>query len=81
MSEFETEKEQQQYVSLKYFGIPKLGPYVKPLKGTIICMAVLCLVAGLIDTLHPLFQQYALNHFVELSTLDFLPYTILNKGG
>ena len=81
MSENETAKEQQQYVSLKYFGIPKLGPYVKPLKRIIISMSLLCLVAGLIDTLHPLFQQYALNHFVELSTLDTLvPFILLYVG-
>ena len=77
MSEQETKKEQQQYVSLKYFGIPKLLPYIRPLKGTIFSMAFLCLVAGLIDTLHPLFQQYALNHFIELSTLDTLVPFIL----
>ncbi len=71
-------KEEQQYVKLPHFGIPKLLPYLKPLRKVIWSMIALCLLGGLIDTVMPLFQQYALNHFIQLSTLDtLLPFILL----
>ena len=81
MSDMEFKKEEQQYVKLPYFGLPKLVPYLKPLKGIIFGMVGLCLVAGIIDTINPQFQKYALNHFVELKTLDTLvPFILLYLG-
>ena len=77
MSEFEeTKKEQEQYVKLPYFGIPKLLPYLKDHKKNIILIALTCLVVGGIDTVTPLFQQYAINHFVGENTLDTLGWFI-----
>ena len=71
-------KEEQQYVKLPHFGIPKLLPYLKPLRKVIWSMIALCLLGGLIDTVMPLFQQYALNHFIQFSTLDtLLPFILL----
>ncbi|MBQ6678426.1 MAG: ABC transporter ATP-binding protein [Lachnospiraceae bacterium] len=73
-----TNKEEQQYVKLPWFGIPKLLPYLKPLRGIIFGMVALCLAAGLIDTVMPLFQQYALNHFIGEGVLDtLLPFILL----
>ena len=71
-----SEKEQKQYVHLPYFGIPKLIPYVKPHVKTVAGMVVLCLLAGVIDIIMPLFQQYAINHYVGESTLDTLGWFI-----
>ncbi|MCH5209523.1 MAG: ABC transporter ATP-binding protein [Oscillospiraceae bacterium] len=64
--------EQKEYVSLPYFGINKLLPYLKPYCGTIILMVTLGLAGGFVDIILPLFQRYALNHFIALGTLDTL---------
>lgn len=68
----QTEKEKKEYVSLPYFGLNKLLPYLKPFRRIIISMVVLCLIAGIIDIILPLFQQYALNNFIGPGTLDGL---------
>ena len=64
--------EQKEYVSLPYFGINKLLPYLKPYRSIIICMVILGLTGGLVDIILPLFQRYALNHFIAQGTLDAL---------
>ncbi len=56
--------------SLPFFGIPKIMPYVKPYQGTIIRMVTLGMITSVIDAVYPLFNRYALDHFVALSTLD-----------
>ncbi len=71
------EKQKQEYVSLPYFGINKLFPYLKPYRYIIISMILLCLLAGIIDIIIPLFQRYSLNHFIALGTLDSLPGFII----
>lgn len=77
MTETAFKKEEQQYVRLPHYGIPKLLPYLKPLRKVIWSMVALSLLGGLVDTVMPLFQQYALNHFVALSTLDtLLPFIL-----
>ncbi len=64
--------EQKEYVSLPYFGINKLLPYLKPYRSIIISMILLGLAGGLVDIILPLFQRYALNHFIAKGTLDTL---------
>lgn len=64
-------------VKLKWFGIPKLIPFVKKYKVRIIWMVILGIGASIIDAMYPLFNQYALNHFVLGQTLDTLVYFIL----
>ena len=64
--------EQKEYVSLPYFGINKLLPYLKPYRRIILCMVLLGLAGGAVDIALPLFQRYALNHFIALGTLDTL---------
>ncbi|MCI8633478.1 MAG: ABC transporter ATP-binding protein [Lachnospiraceae bacterium] len=71
------ETQKQEYVSLPYFGINKLFPYLKPYRRIIISMVLLCLLAGIIDIVIPLFQRYSLNHFIALGTLDSLPGFII----
>ena len=63
-------------VKLKWFGIPKLLPFVKKYKVRIIWMVILGVAASLIDSIYPLFNQYALNHFVLGQTLDTLVWFI-----
>lgn len=58
------------YTSLPYFGINKLLPYLKPYRWIIICMITLGFAGGLVDIVLPLFQEYAINHFIAGQTLD-----------
>ncbi len=64
-------------VHLKFFGIPKMWPYVRKYKGDIIKMAVYNLIVCGIMILRPLVQRYALNHFVGENTLDTMPMFIV----
>lgn len=65
-------------VKLKYFGIPKLLPFVKPYKKIMISMIVMGALSSLIDSIYPLFNQYALNHFIALKTTDtIVPFIIV----
>jgi ATP-binding cassette subfamily B protein len=63
-------------VKLKWFGIPKMLPFVKKYRVRIIWMVILGIAASLIDSIYPLFNQYALNHFVLGQTLDTLVWFI-----
>lgn len=72
-----SEKKSDYDVKLKFFGIPKLLPFIKPYRKTMIIMIVLGMTASLIDAVYPLFNQYALNHFVALKTLDTLVIFVL----
>lgn len=65
-------------VKLKYFGIPKLLPFVKPYKKIMISMIIMGALSSLIDSIYPLFNQYALNHFITLKTTDtIVPFIIV----
>lgn len=62
--------------SLPLYGIPKILPYVKPYRKTIVIMILMGIAVSVFDAVYPLFNQYALNHFVALKTLDTLPQFI-----
>ena len=64
--------EQKEYVSLPWFGINKLLPYLKHYRRIIFCMIFLGLTGGLVDIVLPLFQRYALNQFIAAGTLTTL---------
>lgn len=70
MEKNETMKKTQEQKVLPYFGINKLLPFLKPYKGILISMIVLTLVGGLADIIMPLFQEYAINHFIAGQTLE-----------
>jgi ATP-binding cassette subfamily B protein len=59
-------------VSLPWFGIPRLFPYIKKYRKKLILMAVLGIGASLLDSIMPLFNRYVLDHFVAENTLDTL---------
>ena len=73
----QTDKEKQEYVSLPYFGLPKLLPYLKPYRWTIFSMVLFGLLTSAIDIIVPLFQQYALNNFIALGKLDGMTLFII----
>ena len=63
-------------VSLPFFGIPRILPYVRRYRRTLFAMIACGLAGSAMDIALPLFQRYALNHFITLGTLDTLPLFI-----
>lgn len=62
--------EEQKNVSLKYFGIDRVAKFALPYKKIMWIMVVFGLLGSAADIVIPLFQRYAINHFIELKTLD-----------
>ena len=56
-------------VSLRFFGIPLILPYLKPHKKILLGLVLTSLYMGLIDILLPLFQRYAIDQFIARDTL------------
>ena len=64
-------EEQSRYdVKLPLFGIPRVLPYLKGHKKIFVWMIITTALASVIDSVYPLFNQYALNHFIARHTLD-----------
>ena len=55
---------------LKYFGIGKILPFLNHVKTSIFIMVFLGLLSSGVDIVLPLFQRYALDHFIGLGVLD-----------
>lgn len=63
--------------SLPFFGIGKIIPFMKKYR-VIVSVMIICGLAGSgVDIILPLYQRYALNHFVGAGTLDTLPLFIV----
>lgn len=62
--------------NLPLFGMGKLWPFLRNYKRVIAVMAAGSLIGGVADVAVPVFQRYALNHFVALNTLRGLPLFI-----
>lgn len=58
-------KDKQQYVSLPFFGLPKVFKYIKKYRNWIIIMVTCGVLASAGDILIPFFQRYALNHLED----------------
>ena len=63
--------------SLPFFGVPRLYPHVRQYASWMRRMVLIGTLETLVTVLLPLFQRYALNHFVADRTLDTLPYFIV----
>lgn len=61
---------EQKTTHLKYFGIGKILPFLRTVRGKIFIMVFFGLVGSLVDIILPLFQRYALDHFVGLGVFD-----------
>ena len=62
---------------LKFFGIGKVIPFLGPVKKLMLVMILLALVSSVTDIVLPLFQRFALDHFVGLGVFDVLiPFLI-----
>ncbi len=71
------QNKKQENKSLPFFGIPKILPYIRKFRGMMLVMVITGLVGSTIDIVIPLYQRYALNHFVGEGTLDTLPWFLL----
>ena len=54
----------QENKKLRFFGIPRLLPYFRPYKKTVFWMIFMGLYGSAMDAVIPLFQQYAIDHFI-----------------
>ena len=59
-------------VKLKWFGIGKILPFLRPLRGKLFIMIFFGLIGSLTDIILPLFQRYTLDHFIAQRTFDTL---------
>ena len=71
------EKKDEQ-VRLRFFGIPRLLPYLKPYRHMMIAMVLMGGLSSAIDAFYPLFNRYALDHFIGEQTLKGLAPFILS---
>jgi len=62
---------------LKFFGIGKILPFLKHVRGQILMMVTLAFISSLVDVTIPQFQRYALDHFVGLGAMDTIVPFIL----
>ena len=62
---------------LPFFGIGKILPYLKNYKRSLAIMILGSLMGSGVDIGVPIFQRYALSHFVGGGTLDTLPVFII----
>ena len=61
-----------------FFGIEKILPYLRHVRWPVFIMVFFGLMGSLTDIILPLFQRYALDHFVGGGVFDTLPmFTIL----
>ena len=62
---------------LKLFGIPKILPFLKHVRGQILVMVALAIVSSFVDITIPQFQRYALDTFVGKGSMaNILPFVI-----
>ena len=66
------DNEQDKNISLPFFGIPKLFPYLKKYASSFLLMFLLAAAVSAVDIILPLFQRYAINNFIAYETLDGL---------
>ena len=63
--------------SLPFFGIPRLFPFIRKYRRTLMVMFFCGLGGTAVDLALPLLQRYALNHYIAERTLDTLPFYIV----
>ncbi len=72
------EKEREEHIThLKWFGIPQIWAFVKPHRRLILAVVISMIFASVIDAILPLFQDYAINHYIGEETLDTMPGMII----
>ncbi len=60
----------EQIKALPFFGLGKLAPFLRPYRKYVIIMVTCGLMESVVDIVLPLFQRYALDHFVTGGKMD-----------
>ena len=68
--------EQKKTKGAKWFGIPNLVPYMRTYGKLIFWMVLMAFYGSAMDAVIPLFQQYAIDHYIADSTLAGLGWFI-----
>ena len=63
-------------VRLPYFGLNRLLPFLRPYRKQLTVMILLGIVGSAADIIFPLFQRYAIDHYIAEAVLDTLPVFI-----
>ena len=62
---------------LKFFGIPKILPFLKNVRGPILMMVILAIISSFVDITLPQFQRYALDTFVGKGSMaTIVPFVL-----
>ena len=69
--------EEQKIPKLKFFGIDRILPHLKNFRKYILLMVIFGLCGSLVDIVLPLFQRYALDHFVGDRDFSTMPIMII----
>ena len=68
---------QEKKTGMRFFGIDRILPYLKHVRKLILVMVIFGLLGSLVDIILPLFQRYALDHFVGKGVFDTIaPFVI-----
>lgn len=63
---------------VKFFGLTKLKPFLAPYKWMFLVMILGTIIVGVLNTVMPLFQEYAINNFIARGTTEgLLPFILL----
>lgn len=60
-------------VHLKWYGIPAVLPFIRPHRKLLFIIMISMALSSVVDAVYPLFQNYAINHYIGHQTLDTLP--------
>ena len=71
------EQRDNSYVKLPFFGLRNLVPFLRKYKKILFSMVILGIFGSICDVVIPLFQKYAIDHFVTDKTLSNLTAFIL----
>ncbi len=61
---------------LKWYGIPAISPFLRPHFKLLVSIIISMVICSGVDAILPLFQNYAINHYIGDETLDTLPVFI-----
>ena len=62
---------------LKFFGIGKILPFLRPMKNQIFLMVFFGLMGSVTDIIIPLFQRYALDQYVATGVFDTIVWFVI----
>lgn len=71
------ENRNEEKKSLPFFGLGKILPYMKKYRKTLMIMVLCGLCGSGVDIILPVYQRYALDHFVVGGTLDTIVWFIV----